>query len=102
VIEKCRKAGLTGKPHSSLLRTVSGPLVFVAHPGPREKRVQWLQAHVLARHTQLSEALGREVTTLGVATEPVPVAGRSHDFFLLRGNVRIEPVEKKRRDQLFR
>jgi hypothetical protein len=102
VIAKRQEAGRTNKAQASLLKTVSGPLVFVAHPGPREKRVQWLQAHVLARHTQLQEALGgQEITTLGVATDPVPTAGRSHDYFLSRGAVRIEPHERTRRDEMF-
>jgi hypothetical protein len=100
VIKKCEIAGKQNAAQSSLLRTVSGPLVFVAHPGPRERRVKWLQDHVIARHTQLREALeGLEFTTLGIATEPVPTAGRSHDYFLLRGGFRIEDDERKERDK---
>ncbi|MPZ68307.1 MAG: hypothetical protein GEU71_02130 [Actinobacteria bacterium] len=102
VIAKCQEAGRTNKAQSSLLRTVSGPLVFVAHPGPREKRVHWLRNLVLARHTQLQDALsGQQVTTLGVATDPVPTAGRSHDYVLLRGQLQLEPNERTRRDKMF-
>jgi hypothetical protein len=102
VIEKCHSAGKTGQAQSALVRTVSGPLVFVSHQGPRDKRVQWLQAHVMARHTQLQEALdGFVITTLGVATEPVPTAGRSHDYFLLQGVVTLDAAGRESRDELF-
>jgi hypothetical protein len=79
-----------------------GPLVFIAHPGPRPTRVQALQDHVIARHTQLREALqGQDFTTVGMATDPMPTPGRSHDYFLLHGGFRITEVERKERDIRF-
>lgn len=102
VIKKCEVAGKTNTPQSSLLRTALGPLVFIAHPGPRQARVQALQNHVIARHTQLREALGGQAfTTLGIATEPMPTAGRSHDYVLLHGGFRITDAERKERDTRF-
>jgi hypothetical protein len=41
------------------------------------------------------------MTTLGVATEPYPSRGRSHDFVLIRVRIESDAAFAARRDELF-
>ncbi len=63
-------------------------LLFIAHPGTRSERRESLQllTGVLAfRQADLHPDDFEERLVLGVATEPYPNDGRSHDYFLANG-----------------
>jgi hypothetical protein len=91
IIQKCVAVGKQGG-YDALLafphNDIPGLLVFIADDSPREERTSRLQGLTITRHTQLRDALGVDsLVTLGVATEPVPAPGRSHDYVFIRGGV---------------
>ena len=52
--------------------------------------------------TQLIEATKiYQLRTLGIATEPSPSPGRSDDFVLIHGEVELDEVESKWRDDFY-
>lgn len=102
VIKKCQEVGTTGEWGAKLTILPEGVIVFLSDPSDREERVKRLQGLTVARHSQLVEATGiADLITLGIATEPIPTTGRSHDYLLARGTFDFTQDEKKMREELF-
>jgi len=90
VLERTQKAGTTRVPVAGLWFPLEGRqhklVVFLAYPGSRDARIEEIQLRTAARHRQLLETSGAvDLVTLGIATEPYPNEGRSHDYVLIRG-----------------
>ncbi len=102
VLKKCREAGDSGELTRMISVLPQGVIVFVADPAERSSRSRYLQSLTAARHSQIVEATGiTDLTTLGIATEPIPTPGRSHDFVLIRATFHFTADEKIQRDELF-
>jgi hypothetical protein len=102
VIRKCESVGEIGGYNALITYVDPGLLVVLADSSDRARRTKLIQGLTMARHTQLVEATGlSSLTTLGVATEPSPSSGRSHDFVLIRGEHPLSGEECGRRDELF-
>ena len=102
VIRKCESVGREGGFDALLSIRAPGLVVFLADSSDRSQRIRLLQGLTAARHSQLIEATGiTKLTTLGIATEPSPSPGRSHDFFLLRAAFDFSEEERRHRDELF-
>lgn len=78
-------------------------IVFISDPAPRDERRDFLKFFTLAMHTVMQErGAGPESRTVGVATEPYPSAGRSHDLMIIRADIRLDDQTRKMRDELLR
>lgn len=61
-------------------------IVFMADGAERKERIFFLYRLAQPRHSQLLKASGcANLTTLGIATEPWPMSGGSHDFVYIPG-----------------
>lgn len=103
VMEKSHLAHEEGRPRYFVAHLPGGQLFFLAHPGDRKARQSSLQQFVVAVHTRrLGEGAPSGFFTLGVATEPYPNEGRSHDFFHISGGFRLSTEERSRREEFLR
>ena len=100
IFEKAELAAEEGRPRY----LVSGALgakarvLFLFHPGDRDERrelLHFLTTLLHARFVHLA-ADADSCVTLGVATEPYPTSGRSHDYQLAEGDLWEESPEFKR------
>ena len=102
IMQKCVAVGENGGYDAMLAfphNDIPGLLVFIADDSAREERARRLQGLTVARHTQLRDALGLDsLLTLGVATEPAPAPGRSHDYVFIRGGVDLGDDGRQARD----
>jgi len=102
VLKKCESVGQSGGFDAMISLPGPGLLVVLADDSDRDERAKRIQSLAMARHTQLAEATDiAGLTTLGIATEPAPSPGRSHDFVLIRADFPLEDDERLRRDELF-
>ena len=102
VMRKCEAVGRNGGYDAMLAVVEPGLMVMLADDSDREQRTRRIQGLTLARHTQLVEATGnQELVTLGIATEPSPSPGRSHDFVYMRGVDQFGLDERRDRDDVF-
>lgn len=102
VLERCTRAGRTGAPVVGLFAIPHGLMVFAADDADRSSRSRSIRSLAAARHSQALDAgAPPSLMTLGVATEPYPTNGRSHDFVLIRGAIRSDPDFATQRDELF-
>jgi hypothetical protein len=77
-------------------------IVFVADSASREDRAAALQVQAHTRHAELFALTGSEsLVTLGIATEPWPLAGGSHDFVVLRGDPGLSAAEIADRETVY-
>lgn len=102
VLARCSRAGSTGSADIGLFAVPHGLVVFAADGADRSSRSQFIRSLAAARHSQALDAGAPPgLATLGVATEPYPSDGRSHDFMFIRGAIRSDPEFAAHRDQLF-
>jgi hypothetical protein len=102
VLDLCQQVGEGGGYKARLFGLPHGLMVALAHSGPRQDRSALLQSLTVARHSQaLDSGAPASLLTVGVATEPIPSMGRSHDFFLVSGGIRSDPEFRAHRDELF-
>lgn len=91
VIEKAELAGKQGRPRYFVTRALDdrARVLIIAHPGPRDDRREFLHLLTTVFHAKYLEVAPAptDAITLGVATEPTPTAGRSHDYMLAEGEV---------------
>jgi hypothetical protein len=103
IMEKCRLAYEEGRARYFISALRNGQLLFMSHPGDRKERQSTLQQIVVAAHTrQMETGTAQSFFTLGVATEPYPNEGRSHDFMYLSGGFRLTQEERARRDEFLK
>lgn len=99
IMEKSRLAYEQNRERYMVLDTPTGPLLFISDPADRRDRVQHLQQLALAFHTRLlDDGADPNMATVGVATEPYPNDGRSHDFIYMQGGFRLTDEERRDRD----
>jgi hypothetical protein len=102
ILQKCLAVGEQGGYDAMLAvphNDIPGLFVFIADDSPREERASRLKGLAIARHTQFRDAMGDDsLVTLGVATEPTPVPGRSHDYVFIRGGVDLGVDGRRARD----
>jgi len=102
VVKKCQQVGATGEWGAMLSILPEGVIVFLSDPADREQRIKLLRSLTAARHSQFMEATGISgLVTLGIATEPIPTTGRSHDFCLVQATFDLTESEKSMRDEIF-
>jgi hypothetical protein len=106
VFEKAELAQQEDRPRYFVTSVLdgSGRLLFIAHPGEREERREFLQFLTTLLHAKYLTVVPDpdKAVTLGVATEPYPSAGRSHDYMLCEGRLWDENEEFSRnRDELY-
>jgi hypothetical protein len=102
VLERCERVGNAGGRVTSRLPAGDGMLIFVTDSYDRADRAAWLRQVTFARHSQALDAgAPASLTTLGVATQPVPTEARAHDFVVIRGAIRSDPEFRARRDEAF-
>jgi hypothetical protein len=103
IMEKCRLAYEEGRARYFISALRDGQLFFISHPGDRKERQSILQQFVVAAHTsQVESGTAEGFFTLGVATEPYPNEGRSHDFTFLSGGFRLTQEERATRDNFLK
>lgn len=101
-LDRCERAGRDGGYNVGLVGLPHGLLVYMASAEDREVRSMRLRSLTLARHTQALDAgAPQQLVTVGVATEPLPSTGRSHDMVLIEGPLDIDDARRAQRDLLF-
>jgi hypothetical protein len=102
MLEKCRLAyEQNRRRYFAIDDGNDGAIVFLSDPAARSERRKFLQGFVLAVHTSLIErGLNSAKRTVGIATEPYPSAGRSHDLLLARGDFTLDRETRAERDAL--
>jgi hypothetical protein len=102
ILHVCEQVGKTGGYKSRLMGLPHGLMVFISHSGPRQARTEFLRSVSFARHSQALDAGARKsLVTLGVATEPLPTPGRSHDFMIISGGIRSDREWQDQLDEMF-
>lgn len=106
VFEKVRLAGEQGRPRYFVTETLDGKgrLLFIAHPGDRKERREFLHLLTTVFHAKFLTVAPcpDEAVTLGVATEPYPSEGRSHDYFLCQGELwDVDEDFARQRDEMY-
>lgn len=91
-LDRCKRAASTKSRVSYLSWPTRGRLglqiLFVADSANREERRGVLAVQAMTRHAEMLAATDNaSLTTLGIATEPYPASGGSHDFALLSGDI---------------
>lgn len=106
VFEKARLAGDQDRPRHFVTSALegNGRVLFIAHPGERQDRREFLHLLTTLFHAKYLTVAAEPVqaVTLGVATEPFPSAGRSHDYLLCEGELWDENDRFiRQRDELY-
>ncbi len=106
VFEKARLAREQERPRYFVTSGLEGKgrILFIAHPGDREDRREFLHVLTTLFHAKYLTIAAdpAQAVTLGVATEPYPAAGRSHDYLLCQGEVWEENQEfNRQREELY-
>lgn len=106
VLDKARLAGEQDQPRYFVTSAMDGVarILFISHPGDRQQRRDFLSQLTTLFHAKyLTDAADpNEAVTLGVATEPYPSAGRTHDYLLYKGEIWEENEDDvRRRDELY-
>lgn len=98
MIERCARAGRENSRVTWLTWPTRGRLglqiVFAADGADRATRIMDLTCQVHTRHAELQREAGfLDLVTLGVATEPYPLSGGSHDFVVFAGDAGLSAAE---------
>lgn len=103
LVERWIRVGQVGGRVSGMAPLRHGLLIHLTDDGDRASRAEWSRDLTMARHSQALDAgAPHELTTLGVATQPLPSpTGRAFDFALIRGGIRSDPDFRSRRDEIF-
>lgn len=106
VFDKARLAGEQDRPRYFVTLAMDGVgrILFISHPGDRQKRRDFLHMLTTLFHAKYLTVAPDpvEAVTLGVATEPYPSAGRSHDYLLCQGEVWEQNEDfVRQRDELY-
>jgi hypothetical protein len=106
VLDKARLAGEQDRPRYFVMAAMDGAarILFISYPGDRQERREFLHLLTTLVHAKYLTVAPDPVqaVTLGVATEPYPSAGRSHDYLLFEGEVWDENEEfVRQRDELY-
>jgi hypothetical protein len=102
-INRCQHVGREGGRSTGRAALPHGMLIFLTDEHQRAERAEYLRGVTFARHSQALDAgAPTTLTTLGVATQPIPSGdGRAHDFVFIHGGIRSDPEFRQRRDELF-
>ena len=105
-LDRCKRAASTKSRVSYLSWPTRGRLglqiLFVADSASREERKGVLAVQAMTRHAELLAATDNaSLTTLGIATEPFPASGGSHDFALLAGDIGLSQASLDAGEAMF-
>lgn len=101
-LDRCEAVGRNGGYNVGIFGLPHGLLVYMASAQDRADRAGLLRQLTVERHTQALEAgAPPDLITVGIATEPIPSNGRSHDMILVQGGFDFDDAHKAERDRLF-
>lgn len=105
-LTRCKRAASRRSRVSLLSYPTKGRLglqiLFVADSANREERSGRLAIQAMTRHTELFAATKcATLTTLGIATEPYPSSGGSHDFTVLAGDIGLSQASLSGGEAMF-